>query len=326
VETNGPSLVEAITSIAGQRHVCLEEGTQSEWLYELLEPHAVEVVVTVPERQRGNKNDAKDAHQRAEELRIGSKLTTVFKPQGKFSGLRSAVRAYTTTVRDRSRVKNRLKALYRARGISCTSEVYDPKKRIAWVKKLPESQQGIANIYGEQLDALVKITDAATEALNEQVKPHAVIRMLSTAPGMGVIRTAQVVAIAVTPFRFRTTRQFWSYCGFGVVMRSSADWVRMGTKWVRGTVFQTRGLNRNRNPHLKSVFKAAATTVIQKMPDHPLSVAYQRMLDAGIKPNLAKLTVARRISAAVLAMWKNQETYKAENQQVRPIAVQPPAK
>ena len=35
------------------------------------------------------------------------------------------------------------------------------------------------------------------------------------------------------------------------------------------------------------------------------------MVSGGIKPNLAKLTLARRIAAAVLAMWKNNEVYDA---------------
>ena len=39
VETNGQALVEAVRGIAGQVHLCLEEGTQSAWLYELLAPH-----------------------------------------------------------------------------------------------------------------------------------------------------------------------------------------------------------------------------------------------------------------------------------------------
>jgi len=32
-------------------------------------------------------------------------------------------------------------------------------------------------------------------------------------------------------------------------------------------------------------------------------------LQAGIKPNLAKLTLARRIAAIVLSMWKHEEVY-----------------
>jgi hypothetical protein len=33
------------------------------------------------------------------------------------------------------------------------------------------------------------------------------------------------------------------------------------------------------------------------------------MTEAGIKPNLAKLTLARRIAATALAMWKHEEDY-----------------
>jgi hypothetical protein len=33
------------------------------------------------------------------------------------------------------------------------------------------------------------------------------------------------------------------------------------------------------------------------------------MIGKGIKPPLARLTVARRIAATVLSMWKNQEVY-----------------
>ena len=36
---------------------------------------------------------------------------------------------------------------------------------------------------------------------------------------------------------------------------------------------------------------------------------YQRMLEQGSKPPIAKLTVARKIAAVVLVMWKNKEGY-----------------
>ena len=55
VETSGRALVEAIKSVPGRKHVCLEEGAQSAWLYELLTPHVEEVVVTgqLPSGARG---------------------------------------------------------------------------------------------------------------------------------------------------------------------------------------------------------------------------------------------------------------------------------
>jgi len=72
VETNGSALIEAVRGIAGRVHVCLEEGTQSAWLYELLRPHAAEVVVAMAPERKGPKDDQRDAWARANELRTGS--------------------------------------------------------------------------------------------------------------------------------------------------------------------------------------------------------------------------------------------------------------
>ena len=80
-------------------------------------------------------------------------------------------------------------------------------------------------------------------------------------------------------------------------------------EWRRAEVQQTRGLTRKRNPLLKAVFKGAATTVIGQLPEDPFHLAYQQMLESGRKPNLAKLTLARRLATMVLSMWKHQEVY-----------------
>ncbi len=45
VETNGHALVDYVRRLRGKLHVCIEEGTWSEWLYEILSPHVVELVV-----------------------------------------------------------------------------------------------------------------------------------------------------------------------------------------------------------------------------------------------------------------------------------------
>jgi hypothetical protein len=121
---------------------------------------------------------------------------------------------------------------------------------------------------------------------------------------------AQLVPIVVSPARFRTKRQFWSYCGLGIVMRSSSDWEK--TKdgaWRRAEVQKTRGLNLNHNHTLKHIFKGAATTVITQLEDDPLHQDYKRIIAAGTKPNLAKLTIARKLAAIALSMWKSKKEY-----------------
>jgi len=76
---------------------------------------------------------------------------------------------------------------------------------------------------------------------------------------------------------------------------------------VKAAVQQTRGLNRKFNHALKRIFKGAATTVIGRGEDHPVYHNYERLLDGGMKPNLAKPTIARQIAGIVLALWRTVE-------------------
>ncbi len=142
------------------------------------------------------------------------------------------------------------------------------------------SGRGVAR--AGELDELVPLREEAESWLLKEAKAHPIIKTLSTAPGMGPLRTAQMVAIVITPHRFRTRRQFWSYCGLAIVTRSSSDWIPgQNGKWTRAVVRQTRGLNRKRHPVLKLVFKGAATTVITQLHGHPLHMDYERMLQSG---------------------------------------------
>ena len=282
------------------------------------ETRRISAISSRPPGSKGQKSDSEDAWARAEDLRVGSIETKVFKAAGRYSELRQAMRGYNAIVEDTKRVKNRLKAIYRSRGLwGMHEEVYHPNVRKQWLDKLPPSHQRLAELLGQELDGLLKLREQAEDRLQQETKKHPIIRRLAAAPGLGSIRAAQVVAVVVTPERFRTKRQFWSYCGLGIVMRTSADWVREKGRWVRAPVAQTRGLTRKRNPLLKCVFKGAAMTVVQ-MKDHPLKRAYERLLEAGTKPNLAKVTIARRIAAVVLAMWKHQEDYDPAKQELAP--------
>jgi transposase len=310
VETKGHALLEAIRGIPGRVHLCLEEGTQSSWLYEILGPQVEEIVVAVPEENKGPKDDLRDAWERADELRTGRIRTRVYKAPKHLTALRSAACAYRMATQDVVRVKNRMKAVLRSRGVLAESDVYLPRSRTKWLKQLPTGHRELAEWLGRELDALVPLREEAEERLLKEAKTHPITRTLGTAPGMGPVRTAQRVAIVATPHRFRTSRQFRGYCGLSIVTRSSSDWVRdRHGEWVRAEVQQTRGLTRKRQPVLKAIFKGAATTVLTQLVGHPLHADYQRQLQAGIKPNLAKLTLARRIAAIVLSMWKHEEVY-----------------
>jgi len=311
VETNGRALVSYLRSLPGRKHLCLEEGTQSAWLYEILSPHVEEIVVAGVRASRGQKNDALDALQRAEELRTGTIKKSVFKAPRLYSRLRELGRVHSMLVRDVVRVQARLKAMYRARGVSTLGKsVYGPKERDRWLRHLPMCSRWATEKLHDEYDLLLGLKREAERELVAEARKHRISRVLATAPGLGRIRVAQLLPIVVTPHRFRTRSQFWAYCGLGIVMRSSSDWVQSPNGgWLRAQVPRTRGLNRNHNSNLKNIFKGAATTVVTKLTSDPLYEHYVQLTSAGTKPNLAKLTIARRVAAIVLRMWKDEQEY-----------------
>src|SRR5207249_4033038 len=107
-----------LKTIPGKRRVCFEEGTQSACLYEILSPYAAEVVVTRISDSRGPKSDERDAFNLAEWLRTGAIERRVFKDAGAFKTLRELSRTHAMIVQDVVRVQNRIKALYRSRGVA----------------------------------------------------------------------------------------------------------------------------------------------------------------------------------------------------------------
>jgi len=314
VETNGRALVEAIRRIPGHKHLCFEEGAQSGWLYEVLSPHVQEIVVAGITRKRGQKNDRFDAQGLAEKLRTGTLEKRIFKAPRQFVMLRELARIHMALARDLVRAQARLKSVYRSRGISTPGRaVYGHAGRGSWQRQLPASSRKTAARLYEQIDFLTDLKKQAEQDLIRESRKQPIACVLETAPGLGPIRVARLLPIVVTPYRFRTRQQFWSYCGLGIVMRSSSDWVRTADGgWVRAQVQQTRGLTRQHNHVLKDIFKGAATTVVTLAPEDPIYVRYQQLLAAGTKPNLAKLTLARKIAATVLAMWKKEERYNPD--------------
>jgi transposase len=312
VETKGVTLVELVKGFSGTIHLTFEEGTQSAWLYDLLRPHVAECVVCNPRQNKlleaGNKGDRVDVQKLSELLYLGS-LRPVYHGDHGTRALKELARNYESLVRDRTRVKNRLKAIYRGRGIGCEGdEVYNPSKQGQWLRQLTELgvRQRATSLYS-QLESLNTMVTAAHRGMLAESRKHkatAILRSLST---LGPISAAMIVATCDTPHRFRTKRQFWAYCGFAVVTRSSADHsFKDGKLHKRRKPALTRGLNRNYNRRLKQVFKSAATSGSRRGPFKPI---YEQLLAKGLKPDLAKLTLARRISAIALAMWKKGERF-----------------
>src|SRR4029434_5932268 len=64
IETKGSTIVDFITGLSGRLHLTFEEGTQSAWLYDLINPLVAELVVCDPRKNRllGGENTADRGH------------------------------------------------------------------------------------------------------------------------------------------------------------------------------------------------------------------------------------------------------------------------
>jgi len=259
----------------------------------------------------GNKSDRVDARQLAEWLRNGS-LRAVYHGDKGVRTLKELVRNYDCLVRDTTRVMNRLKAIFRGRAIDCAGhDVYRHERRGHWLTKLsePGAQQRASFLY-QQLAALKPLRHEAKRLMLKEARRHAAYQLLLSMPLLGPISVAQLIAIVGTPFRFRSKRQFWTYVGLAVVTRTSAEYVLVNGVVRRSSrPVATRGLNRNHNHLLKRVFKSAASSA---RLSGPFKVAYDARVAQGMDASLARLTIARKLAATTLVIWKRGEKFAAE--------------
>lgn len=315
VRTAAPELIEFVRLVPKPRKLILEEGTQSEWLSQVLEPFVDELVVTVPERKpHRTKNDIEDAFARAEELRRNAVDKRVFKARPEAGQLRTAMKLFEVMNRDVVRAKNQFRALLMGRGIS-ERVSYDPtvEQLAQLMKRLPASMRFAAEAGLEKVAALEELRSRAWDALLHEAQKHRDFRRLMTVPGIGELRAAILLAVVVDPNRFRQREQFWSYCGLGVRTEASGEWRVEARKVRRQREPMTRGLQRG-NGQLKGVFCGAALSVSRM--DHPLGHHYRALVTRGLKENLARITLARKLAAITLALWKSKEEYDARKHRV----------
>ena len=304
---------EFFKGLSGTVHVTFEEGAQAAWLYELSHRLVAEVVVCNPRQNKllkaGNKSDQIDVGKLAKLLRLGE-LRPVYQGPKNSQEVKQLVHSYEALVEDTTRTKNRLKALYRGRGLSCKGEaIYGREQRARWLAKLQTKEMRTrALALFRQLDYLQQLSHQAEKTMCQAARQNDGYKWISSAPGIGPIRTSQILATAITPHRFRGKRQFWPYCGLAVVTRSSSDyeWVDGGTRRKRKPI-QTRGLNQNHNRTMKAVFKGAAASAVQQHAE--VKEYYERLCAKGMRPEMAQLTVARKLAAIVLILWKKGERY-----------------
>ena len=317
LETKAATIVEFIQGLQGTLSLTCEEGTCAAWLHDLLKPHVSRLVVCDPRKaallKDGNKSDRIDARKLAELLRT-NQLKPVYHGEHGVRTLKELGRSYLTLTQDVTRVMNRIKSLYRSWAIPCSgTTVYAPRHRVEWLAKIVEPGVRVrAERLYQQLDSLQPVRLQARHELLLESQQHPAVKLLRQIPSIGPIRDALLVALLQTPHRFRTKRQLWAYSGFAVETHDSGEY-----RWVRGKLqrnrerITVRGLNDNHNKDLKNLFKSAAISASTR--PGPLHDFYVSRVAKGMRPTMARLTLARKIATITLTIWKKGVSFDPQN-------------
>src|ERR1700693_1819202 len=308
LETKAATILEFIQGLHGTLSVTFEEGTSAAWLYDLLKPHVTHLVVCDPRKNAllkdGSKSDRIDARKLAELLLL-NKLHPVYHGEHGVRTLKELGRSYLTMTQDLVRVMSRIKALYRSWAIPCSgTSVYAPRHRAEWLGKIPEPGVRLrAERLYQQLDLLQPVRQQARHDLLVESRKHDALKLLRQIPAIGPIGAALLVALLQTPNRVRSKRHLWAYSGFAVETQDSGEYRCVRGKLRRNRERMTvRGLSNNHSPDLKNLFKGAAISASSR--PGPLYDFYVALLEKGMRPTMARLTLARKIASITLTIWK----------------------
>ena len=305
--TSIPPLVEAVEKVPRPRSLVIEEGPLADWLALNLRGHVDVLVVCDPHRnallaREGDKDDAIDWRKLAQ-LHRGGYVRAVHHPEElSRSVFKQHVQLYHDRVRHR--VSEALKVVWRVRRLGVfvkEKDLADAGKRAEMLGRLPAGDEG--ETAREDVRVMLDGYDSAVEQVRELksrlialAKAEPVVKTFCDLPGVAWVRAATVFAFVDTPFRFKTKQKLWKYMGIGLERRQSGK----GHVALR--------VPRRCSRVLKNVILGAAKSAAAS-GGNPFADQYQRWLDDGCSPRIARRNTARSLAATIWGMWKGGGVY-----------------
>jgi len=281
----------------------LETTLFAHWIYDHLEPYAVELKMAQTRRLEAiasakRKNDHVDAAMLADLLRCNLVPECYVLPR-ELRELRLQLRIRHFLLHQTVRLKNRLAGLLMEAG-----EPYN-KQKLHQARYFGELLERLEHVPESVLDllrmtrGLIEVFDRAQAALLRGLLTHpdlqARVGRLMTIPGVGQV-TALTWALEIgEPERFSGVRKAVSYCGLCSAQDESGEHSRRGP------------LSKQRNAHLQTVLIEAAKLAPRWNPW--LAEVHQQALTRG-HPNRATVAVARKLVSLLLAVDKRGTDYE----------------
>ena len=208
--------------------VVIEVGSSAGWVGDVVRAHGAELEVANPTHQAWRWRNVKSKTDRMDALKLAQlsatgQLPTVHLPDPRVRQWRALLHYRHHQVRRRTSIKNRIRSILCAQGLSM------PAGQSAWTKAGLETLRAMARAWEDvgpeslwrgalseelaqydQVSAAIARVEKKLDALAER-DPR--VALLRTIPGVGPRLAEAVVAILDDPHRFRKGKQVASYCG-----------------------------------------------------------------------------------------------------------------
>ena len=286
--------------------ILLEASTESEWVAQLLEAMGHEVIVADPNfapmyasRRRRVKTDRRDARTLAEALRLGA-YRVAHRVCAERRHIRAELAVREALVRTRTRYIALAKALVRRDGLRVApSEARFVAHRIAALDLSPTLTTELAPLF-HVLGPLNEQITAADRRIETLTTADPTVALLRTAPGIGPITAAAVVATADDIRRFQGAHQFEAFLGLVPSERSSGEKRAIGRITKAGNV-RTRYL----------LVEAGWRILRSKSQDTAALRAWALTIAARRGNRIAVVALARRLAGIVFGMWRDGRVFDA---------------
>ncbi len=305
VATSEQSLRSAFEGLDGELLVHTEAGELAFWVADVIKPFVKQVIISHPRTlawiaKDALKNDKLDARKLADLLRFNLVHKVHLPPQQSRRTFKQIVRHYDEATRAQAKLKAKLKARLRCQGIiRRDGKVFDADERKAVLASIADDYlKEMFEQFYKTLDTLVADRAAAKQLMLEAAKQFPEVKLLQSAPGVGIIGACRFVAYIQTPHRFSNKRKLWRYCRLGITKRSSD-----------GKLLAHPRLDINGCGSLKDVSRKAFEAAVRCEKNNSFKRAFEQSLaNTGDKIH-ARLTVQRKIVACLRAMWLNNQPY-----------------
>ncbi|MFB6291453.1 MAG: IS110 family transposase [Candidatus Bipolaricaulia bacterium] len=273
------------------------------WLYDALQREDVEITMAHPKKTKAIgaariKTDRIDSHTLAH-LKRADLIPESYLAPLETRELRELLRHRIFLVRERAKVKSKIRTLLSKLNLICPKSDVLGKEAIIWLR---ENQKKMPEVFSDKLDDFLAVGGKLTEVIertNAVIKREAeedeIVRLLKTIPGIGRFSAMLIKAEIGTISRFPDADHLASYCGLVPSTHSSGNYTHRGSitkegnPWLRWVLTEATGKLKGKSKHFEDF--------------------YYRVLAKKTK-KVARVATARKLAVALYYIWKRREPFK----------------